>query len=54
MFLNKRRDYIKILYWDSDGLAIWCKRLEKRSFSRQDSQVFGSKTVFDPLEGNQS
>jgi len=32
LFLNKRRDRIKILWWDSDGLALFAKRLERGSY----------------------
>lgn len=32
VFINKRRDRIKLLLWDGDAFWIFCKRLERGTF----------------------
>lgn len=33
IFLNRKKDHMKVLFWDNDGFVIWFKRLEKGTFS---------------------
>ena len=32
LFCNRRRNLIKILYWEKNGFCLWQKRLEQDSF----------------------
>lgn len=50
MFLNLRRNRIKLIYWDRDGLAIWMKRLEKGCYQRPLRLPDGKHVMVDPEE----
>jgi transposase len=41
VFLGKRKDRIKVLYWDENGFALWYKRLERGMYRlpRVDKKV---------------
>lgn len=52
VFINRRRTYMKVLYFDRGGYCLWCKRLEQGQFNynaqRGDKQAL-SWTAFKLL-----
>ena len=54
VFFSRSKDRVKILYWDKDGFALWCKRLEKGVFrisSQNDTEQMSGVDLKLLLEG---
>jgi transposase len=45
LFFNRRRDRIKMLFWEPHGLVIWYKRLEAGTFQKLDPAARGVKSA---------
>ena len=52
IFLNRKRNCMKALFWDRDGFAIWHKRLEKGSFAKgEQNSTLDRREFLMLLEG---
>jgi len=45
IFINKRRNQVKLLCWDKDGLCVYHKRLEKGTFELPASSNASALTL---------
>lgn len=50
VFVNRRRDRMKLLWWDQDGLAFFYKRLERGTFQMPSVAADATSIVLTPTE----
>lgn len=50
VFVNKRGNYLKSLYWDRSGFCIWSKKLESGSFVSNWKMVEGKEMDYTQLK----
>ena len=54
VFFSRKRERVKILYWDRDGYALWQKRLEAGTFrieSREGAEEISGVDLTELLSG---
>ena len=49
VFINKRRDRVKLLHWESGGFVLYYKRLEKGTFELPDMKGQGCQIAWSEL-----
>jgi len=50
VFVNRRGNYLKLIYWDRTGFCLWAKRLERGVFVRRHSGVLKRAMSYTDLK----
>lgn len=50
VFINRRRDRVKLLWWQEDGLCIWYKRLEQGTFELPHTDADATSITLTPTQ----
>jgi transposase len=51
IFTNRRKNQLKMLHWQGDGYALFCKRLEKGTYELPANNQITSEQVLFLLQG---
>lgn len=54
VFINRRRDRIKVLYWGGVGYSIWYQQLEEGSYQLPDAQAADDEAGLEITAGQLS
>ena len=49
VFINKRRDRVKLLHWEAGGFVLYYKRLEKGTFELPEMKGHGGQIPWSEL-----
>jgi transposase len=47
VFLNRRRERVKILYWGQTGFCIWYQQLQKGTYQLPDHESLGEQDMLE-------